>query len=118
MKSKGFTLVEVLVAMTVLSTGIIGVLGAFSLSLRAGGGSQRYSQAVEIAERELELACASADGEVRTGSHSDGGFTWIVSGKNVSRELKLAKIDVKWTAQGASRSFQLSRLFVPLNRKE
>ncbi len=53
--TNGFTLLEVLVAMTILSVGIVGVLGGFSLSISAGNRAMLLNEAVDIAQREFEL---------------------------------------------------------------
>lgn len=48
-KTKGFTLVEVLVALVVLSVGMLGIAGLYVTSLRSGSSSIYRMQAVNLA---------------------------------------------------------------------
>ena len=48
-RSRGFTLVEMLVALVVLSIGMLGIAGLFTVSLRSGGSAIQRMQAVNLA---------------------------------------------------------------------
>jgi type IV pilus assembly protein PilV len=47
--NRGFTLVEMLVALVVLSVGMLGIAGLFTVSLRSGGSAIQRMQAVNLA---------------------------------------------------------------------
>ncbi len=47
--SRGFTMVEMLVALVVLSIGMLGIAGLFAVSLRSGGSAIQRMQAVNLA---------------------------------------------------------------------
>ncbi len=71
----GFTLVEVLVAVVILSTGIVSVLHAYNASLVAlGVARDRLWSTALIKEKLTELEVAVADGDDPTGLSSKGWF--------------------------------------------
>ena len=51
---KGFTLVEVLIAMTILSVGILGIAGLAGTAVKTSGHSQSMTQANNLAQKRLE----------------------------------------------------------------
>lgn len=51
---KGFTLLEVLIAMTILSIGILGIAGLAGTAVKTSGHSQAMSQANNLAQKRLE----------------------------------------------------------------
>ena len=53
MGKRGFTLIEVLIAMTILSIGILGVAGLAGTVIRSSGYSQALTQATNIAQEKL-----------------------------------------------------------------
>lgn len=110
---RGFTLAEVLLAMTILSIGVLGVLEVFSLSWRYGREGYDRRQAVRIAQAELELAVHSLE-EVGAGrSGSAGVYLWELKITDAAERLKKATITVNWTRQGQTRSLKLSQIFRP-----
>lgn len=109
---QGFSLIEVLVAMTILATGILGVLSAFSLSGRTGNRAFRLEQAALLAERELELAMHLPSGQ-QPMTGSDGPYTWQLAYASRPHDLAVVRIEVQWLDRGQTRSFELERAFVP-----
>lgn len=51
---KGFTLVEVLIALTILSVGILGIAGLAGTAVKTSGHSQAMTQANNLAQKKLE----------------------------------------------------------------
>jgi type IV pilus assembly protein PilV len=49
MKNRGFTMVEVLVALVVLAVGMLGIAGLYVITLRSGGSAIYRMQAVNLA---------------------------------------------------------------------
>src|SRR5205823_3993902 len=85
----------------VLGVGIVGVLAAFSVSLRAASRSERIERAVEVAENQMELAVTgSADG-LHPAAAVDGGYHWVRNYSDRPMGLALASVTVTWT-EGAS----------------
>ncbi len=52
--NRGFTLVEVLIAMTILSIGILGIAGLAGTAIKSSGYSQAITQANNLAQEKIE----------------------------------------------------------------
>lgn len=112
----GFSLIEVLVAMAILATGILGVLSAFSLAGRTGDRAFRLEQAALLAERELELAMHQpSDQQPLTGSEPP--YTWRLEYMPRPHELTAVRIEVAWLGRGQAQTFELERVFVPRSQE-
>lgn len=68
----GFTLVELVVALTVLAVGIVGVIGVTNSSFTVAGGASARSKAVAVATREVEALRAVPYEELGTDRNGDG----------------------------------------------
>lgn len=107
--SIGFTLIEVIVAMTILSVGAIGVLGTISLALQTSSESLRLSAATALGDRllrEVEATNGPASG-------SEGNFSWKLSFAEKPHRLVLASVAVEWLNRGKATHLVLSRLYLP-----
>lgn len=118
MRTTAFSLVEILVALTILSVGIVGILGVFSLGIRAAGKSDRSMQALELAESKLELAASAATWAVRNETQSQDGLEWTMVTQDAPKGLQVTSIEVSWTERGKSQLIRLSRLYLPANSQE
>jgi prepilin-type N-terminal cleavage/methylation domain-containing protein len=54
MRQRGFTLIEIVVAMAILGVGLIVIIELFAGGLRLGRASEEYSKAVSLARMKLE----------------------------------------------------------------
>jgi len=84
MKARGFTLIEVLVAVAILGIGLTAILELFSGGLRLGRASEEYTKAVNYARMKMEEMAVKpevAEG-VEEGSFDDT-FRWQVEVKKV-----------------------------------
>lgn len=109
----GFSLLEVIVAMTVLGVGILGVMAALSMSLRIDGESTRLVGAVEVAERELVAATLVPTGSIQATRGVDGTYQWTVAYAQKSEQLFLVSVTVQWMARSEAKQYRLSRAFRP-----
>jgi len=84
MKARGFTLIEVLVAVAILGIGLTAILELFSGGLRLGRASEEYTKAVNYARMKMEEMAVKPDVAegVEEGSFDDT-FRWQVEVKKV-----------------------------------
>ena len=115
MNDRGFTLIEVLVALTILAVGILGVMVAFSVATRTSSHNVRLTEAVAIAQRELELAVIVPADSLTPSKGSSGPYTWTVNYAEKIHGLGLASVAVCWTERGQGQVFRLNRIFLPRN---
>jgi general secretion pathway protein I len=121
MKARGFTLIEVLVAVAILGIGLTAILELFSGGLRLGRASEEYTKAVNYARMKMEEMSVKpevAEG-VEEGSFDDT-FRWQVEVKKVDLlpvedkpDFKLpahffqVQIDVIWKSGSKERSTRI-----------
>jgi len=112
-KHRAFTLLEVLVASTILCVGIIGVLGASSVSMRTASGALRLDEAVSIAQRQLELTTAAGLVALGPRTGGQGRYRWTVELAERPEGLMMASVLVSWPERGRTQQFRLSEIFIP-----
>lgn len=86
MRTRGFTLVEVLVALVVLEVGLLGVVGTLLLAARTLRKAERLEGAVAEVQRVFDslAAVAGGPGQGRQPSHL-GEVWWSADGQGVLR---------------------------------
>ena len=112
---KGFTLLEVVVAIAILGMGMAGLLALFSGSLRLAGGSRDTSAAAVYASQRLEealLAPDPAEGEEK-GPFGDK-YRWVArttflppEGDGPYRPVRI-QVTVSWGEPGAEQSVDVT----------
>ena len=68
----GFTFVELVVALTILSVGIVGVIGVTNSSFKVASGASMRSKGVAVATREIEATRAIPYNEIGADRDGDG----------------------------------------------
>ncbi len=102
---------EVLVALSILAVGIIGVLGAFSLSVRTGANAVRVDKAAAIAEWEIVRVAAAGAAAGLPPTGESGPFQWRRTVSTVKGGLSRVTVVVSWTQRGKQESFELAEVF-------
>lgn len=114
----GFTLVEVLVAMVVLSVGILGLLGALFLSSNVSSRSERLDGAVNLANLKLlQAICISSD-KLQPEQGKEDRYSYTLSMENRPGGLMAAKMTVQWLEGGSTQEYTLSRIFSPASARQ
>ena len=85
--SKGFTIVEILIAMVVLSLGLLGILGVFPVGIKKTAEIVEDSNAAIIAES-VQNAIELALGNARIDDGVDKGFVFLGEGVDALMEQK------------------------------
>jgi len=118
MRQRGFTLIEIVVALAILGVGLIVIIELFAGGLRLGRTSEEFSKAVSLARMKLEEV--SLNPVLEEGSESgefDKDFRWQVAVKKmdilpVERppefqplvEYYRVQVDVLWKSGSRERS--------------
>jgi general secretion pathway protein I len=121
MRNRGFTLIEIVVAMAILGVGLIVIIELFSGGLRLGRVSEEYTQAVGLARVKLEeifLAEQLKEGSEQGEFNKD--FRWQVGVKKVDLlpvekglefkppvEFYQIKVNIFWKSGSKERSTEI-----------
>ena len=123
-KEQGFTLLEVLMAVMILSLAVPAILYQFSVGMEAGSRARDATEAVLHAKEKIEelKAFVEEDGGGGSGNFDDG-YTWQArvepyevpekeAGENDVLEFELLQLTVTvgWDAGGQRRQLELSTL--------
>ncbi|MBU1062475.1 MAG: prepilin-type N-terminal cleavage/methylation domain-containing protein [Candidatus Omnitrophica bacterium] len=116
-KRNGFSLLELIIAIGVLSIGLVGVLQIFPIGLRASYRSGMLTKATFLAQNkmeELNMADFEAIAELPSKiplSGTEGNFDWeifidevILDGLQDSDNIKKVTINIKWLERNRTRS--------------
>jgi prepilin-type N-terminal cleavage/methylation domain-containing protein len=105
---RGFTVVEVLVALIVVAAGLLGVAGASALALRASNAAMREQAAVSRARSRLALIEAGGCGSAVSGErHLATGLVdrWNVG--PLGHGVRLVDVSAEWEDTGRRRTLTL-----------
>lgn len=111
-REKGFTLLEVLIAMAIFSVGLLGLASLSVHTITGNASSKRISSATVLAESKVEAFrnMAFDDSDLSAGTHNDpnnpvdedgnsGGMytrSWIVTDNTPFPGIKKAEVAVSW----------------------
>ncbi|MBN1872500.1 MAG: prepilin-type N-terminal cleavage/methylation domain-containing protein [Candidatus Omnitrophica bacterium] len=112
-KDAGFTLLEVLIAIIVLTVGAIAVIGAFSEGLFASRTSENMESALHIAQAKLEeIKDTAFDSLADSGPTADPDFPEFDVTVDVSEGDNPMEVDVtvSWNTKGGEASATLTTL--------
>jgi prepilin-type N-terminal cleavage/methylation domain-containing protein len=118
MKNRGFTLIEIVVAMAILGVGLIAIIELFSGGLRLGRASEEYTKAVGFARMKMEeFALKDHVEEGNEVGDFDKDFRWQVGVKKLDIlpaekfpefrppvELYQIKVNIIWKSGSRERS--------------
>ncbi len=110
--ASGMTLVELLMALVVLSIGILGVAGLFPLGRAASTDGRLLTQATDLAQQTMEQLRTKGfhDPALADGTHPNGTGEWVGTNGRFYRwwtvtqltgalsDVKLVDVRVTWTA--------------------
>ncbi len=121
MRNRGFTLIEVVVAMAILGVGLVVIIQLFSGGLRLSKTSEEYTKAVGYARMKMEEVCL-AD-HMKEGNETgefDHDYRWQVATKKVdilpvgkdldfkpTVEIYQIKVNVIWNSGFSEKSAEV-----------
>lgn len=100
LRSRGFTMVEVLVALVVLSVGMLGIAGLYVITLRSGGSAINRMQAVSLATDITDRIRANRTANVAYGGPAANNACFGLAAVADCAPAAMAAADLSvWTAQ-------------------
>lgn len=98
----GFTIVEVLIAVLILSVGLLALVGSAAVTTRMISQGQRYSEASALANERFEILRSQTCASMTGGSATQGRFTvtWSVVPDATGRSRIVSVRVVSPTASG------------------
>ncbi len=95
---KGFSIVELLVALTIIAIGVLAVAGLMPLARRSTLQSGDMTRAIEYAQQKMEELKNLEYDEVTAGSDSMGIFrrSWTVDEDTPMQDMKKVTTSVTW----------------------
>ncbi len=115
-RTQGFSLTELLAAMTIFSVGVMACVELYSVSLRSSMDALNYSQAVFLAEGLLEETLAEdyLAASTDTGDFGDAfpRHTWELEIDETDQaSLMEVHVIVRWTVRDVEKQYELTSLF-------
>lgn len=116
---QGFSLLEVLVAFTILALAVATILSLFATGLRNTAVAADYTRALTLAESQLATLQGTDTVQLETGIREgdEGGFSWYTEvtpyealSTNPHQSLYRIDVSVNWQEGVRQRSVQLSTL--------
>ncbi len=92
----GFTLIEILIVMAILSIGIVPLAVVQSSARREVNHADRYTQAIALAQSRIEQAKGAGFGSAVPDSGNVGQLRWVADVQNVSFGMNQVGVTVTW----------------------
>ncbi len=113
---KGFTLVEVMLAISILSIGLLAIASMHVSSIDGNSNSRRLTEAMNYTQDKLEelQTLSYSHTLLKSGDRTEGnppdGYTiaWNVSVDNPVEDAKLITVTTSWQVGGEDKATQLS----------
>jgi type IV pilus modification protein PilV len=105
---RGISIVEVLVAVIVLSIGLLGLASTAAMTTRMIGDSRRYTEASAVATRRSEMLRSQSCATLTNGSEVKGGYsvTWKVTNPGMANPARQIDVSVTTTlGRGRTRTY-------------
>ena len=113
--SAGFSLIEVLIALSIFTIGILGVATLVISSINENGLARRVTEATALAEDRLESMLALPYEDIDTGQSTEGAYTvsWNVAEDIIVAQTKSITVIVTWQYHGNDRNVTIQHLLAP-----
>lgn len=111
---KGFTLLEILIAIIILTVGVVSITSAFSTGIYASADIENVNTALNIAQAKMEeIKNTAYAGIINSGPASDANFTNFNITISVTESLvnlKSVNTKVEWQVKGGQANVTLATL--------
>jgi len=110
-RKAAFTLIEIIVSITILSTSLLAVFGVFRMCSSASVTSQRLTESVLLAEKLLVETTLEKNIRFQTKSGKEGFYDWqIKTSPSEIESLAVIEVTVIWHQQMNEKEYTLKSL--------
>ncbi len=106
-REDGFTLVELMVALVILTIGLLPLAFVQTRAQQDVFDSGRYTEALAIAQLQMEETKSLGFGNAPTDSGTVDNYQWVRNVQNVGQGLDQITISVNWNERGDQRTVRL-----------
>jgi len=117
---RGFTLIEIMVAIALLVIGILGLIATATSVIQGNAISRQMTTAMALAQEQMEILkrLSYTASDLTSGSHNDPGNplstiysrTWTVTPDTPAASMKTVTVTVSWTRKGSNHSVNLQTI--------
>lgn len=107
---EGFSLVEIMIVLMILSVGVIPIAVVQHQARREVAEADRYTEAMNIAQAQLERVKGMGFGNVVAENGVQGSFAWQVQVVNVAFGLDRLDVTVTWNTSNTAETMTVSNL--------
>jgi general secretion pathway protein I len=122
---RGFTLLEVIVALAILAVGFALAMELLANGVRSAKASEDYTQAVLLAQQKMAEIAVTRDLAGRSDAGEfGGGFRWIAEVQPIEQEETLpgrlynVRVRVTWPGRRGEKSIDLQTLRMAVDEKK
>lgn len=108
--SAGFSLVELLIAIVVISIGVLALSAVQTQSSRDVFAEGRQAGALALAQERIESVRAGGYAGAVADTGQAGSYSWITAVDDISLELREVTVTVTWNQGATPRSLMLQTL--------
>ncbi|UCE55634.1 MAG: prepilin-type N-terminal cleavage/methylation domain-containing protein [Desulfobacterales bacterium] len=112
---RGFSLIEVVIALSVFSIGILAIATLVISSIDENASARRVTEATALAEDRLERMMALSYENINDGESTEGAYTvsWDVAEDVMVEQTKSITITVTWRYHGSAHKVIIQQLMAP-----
>jgi prepilin-type N-terminal cleavage/methylation domain-containing protein len=114
--NRGFTIIEIMFALSIFAIGILAVSGLSITSVGSNASSRRITEATALAEDRLERLAALPYANIQNGSETTAGYqiTWVVAEDDLLGDTKSITVTVSSLSGWKEKSVTIRHL-IPNN---
>lgn len=112
-QQNGFTMIEVLISIGLLTIVLLGLCGASVMAMKGNSLSRMSTKATVMAKDEMERLKNTSYSQITSGSDTpEANFTrrWTVTNNSPVTDTKTVAVTVSWTWRGLARSATLNTI--------
>lgn len=94
--NRGFTIIEIMFALSIFAIGILAVSGLSITAVGSNASSRRITEATTLAEDRLERLAALPYASIQDGQETSGGYqiSWVVLENEIATDTKSITVTV------------------------